>query len=183
MKIAAVALLALCALPGGSLADSPRADNPKVNRTMIEAMQQSMDRKIVAIWPQDPAEVLGVSQGAYIQGYGAVFLGEVNAAPTAGLSPFHPSVTPDEIRRTHDKKLQRLAGIRSAMRSMLMDSARSLDAVPADEQVTIGLSLFYWKWENREGLPGQIVMHAPRKALLAAANAEQASASVSTEEF
>jgi hypothetical protein len=176
MKIAAVALLALCALPGGSL-----ADNPKVNRAMIEAMQQSMDRKITAIWPQDPAEVLGLSQGAYIQGYGAVFLGEVNAAPTAGLSPFHPSVTPDEIRRTHDKKLQRLAGIRSAMRSMLMDSARSLDGVPADEQVTLGLSLFYWKWENRDGLPGQIVMHAPRKALLQSASAEQAS--IASEEF
>ncbi len=176
MKIAAVALLALCALPGGSL-----ADNPKVNRAMIEAMQQSMDRKLAAIWPQDPAEVLGLSQGAYIQGYGAVFLGELNAAPTAGITPFHPSVTPEEIRRTHDKKLQRLAAIRSAMRSVLMDSARSLDAVPAVEQVTVGLSLFYWKWENRDGLPGQIVMHAQRKALLEAANAEQAS--ISTEEF
>jgi hypothetical protein len=176
MKIAAVALLALCALPGGSL-----ADNPKVNRAMIEAMQQSMDRKLSALWPGDPAEVLGLSQGAYIQGYGAVFLGEVNAAPTPGLSPFHTSVTADEVRRTHEKKLQRLAGIRSAMRSMLVDSARSLDAVPGDEQVTIGLSLFYWKWENRDGLPGQIVMHAPRKALLAATNAEQAS--VSTEEY
>lgn len=180
MKIAAVAVLALCALPGGSIS-AAKADNPKVNRAMIEAMQQSMDRKVAAIWPQDPAEVLGLSQGVYIQGYGAVFLGEVNAAPTAGISPFHPTVTPDEVRRTHDKKVQRLAAIRGAMRSMLMDSARSLDAVPADEQVTIGLSLFYWKWENRDGLPGQIVMHAPRKALLAAGNPEQAS--VSTEEF
>lgn len=180
MKIAAVAFLALCALPGGSIS-SAKADNPKVNRTMIEAMQKSMDRKLAALWPGDPAEVLGVSQGAYIQGYGAVFLSEMNAAPTAGLTPFHPTVTPDEIRRTHEKKVQRLAAVRSAMRSMLMDSARSLDAVPADEQVTIGLSLFYWKWENREGLPAQIVMHAPRKTLLAAANPEQAS--VSTEEF
>lgn len=181
MKIAAVALLALCALPGGSLADNPRADNPKMNRAMIEAMQQSMDRKLTAIWPQDPAEVLGISQGAYIQGYGAVFLGEVNTAPAPGITPFHPSVTPDEVKRTHEKKLQRLTAIRSAMRSVLMDSARSLDAVPVDEQVTVGLSLFYWKWENREGLPGQIVMHAQRKALLEAANAEQAS--ISTEEF
>jgi hypothetical protein len=180
MKIAAVALLALCALPGGPISTA-RADSPKVNRAMIEAMQTSMDRKLAALWPGDPAEVLGISQGAYIQGYGAVFLGELNAAPTAGVTPFHPSVTPDEIRRTHEKKVQRLAAIRSAMRSMLVDSARSLDAVPADEQVTIGLSLFYWKWENREGLPGQIVMHAPRKALLAASNAEQAP--VSTEEF
>lgn len=180
MKIAAVALLALCALPGGPIS-SAQADSPKVNRAMIEAMQQSMDRKLAALWPGDPAEVLGLSQGAYIQGYGAVLLGEVNTAPTPGLSPFHPTVTPDEVRRTHEKKLQRLAAIRTAMRSMLVDSARSLDAVPADEQVTVGLSLFYWKWENRDGLPGQIVMHAPRKALLAAANPAQAQ--VATEEY
>ena len=67
------------------------------------------------------------------------------------------------------------------MRSMLVDSARSLDSVPADEQVAVGLSLFYWTWENREGLPAQIVMHAPRKDLLQAAKAEQAP--VALEEF
>ena len=64
---------------------------------------------------------------------------------------------------------------------MLLDSARSLDAVPADEQVAVSLSLFYWTWEKRDGLPAQIVMHAPRKALLGAANAEQAQ--IATEEF
>jgi len=174
MKIAAVALLALCALPGV-------ADGPKVNRSMIEAMQHSLDNRLSGLWPQDPAEVLGLSQGTYIQGYGAVFLSEVNLAPAAGISPFHPSVGPDEVRRTHEKKLQRMSALRSAIRAMLVDSARSLDSVPADEQVAVGLSLFYWKWENREGLPAQIVMHAPRKMLLQAASAEQSS--IASEEF
>ena len=164
----------LCALPGV-------ADGPKVNRGMIEAMQQSLDNKLSRLWPQDPAEMIGLSQGTYIQGYGAIFLSEVNLAPAAGISPFHPTVSADEIRRTHDKKMQRMAALRSAMRAMLVDSARSLDSVPADEQVAVGLSLFYWKWENREGLPAQIVMHAPRKVLLQSANAEQAS--IASEEF
>ncbi len=122
-----------------------------------------------------------MSQGTYIQGYGAIFLGEVNLAPAAGISPFHPTVSADEIRRTHDKKMQRMAAIRTAMRAMLVDSARSLDSLPADEQVALGLSLFYWKWENRDGLPAQIVMHAPRKVLLQSASAEQAS--IASEEF
>ena len=176
MRIAAVALMLLCALPGGSM-----ADGPKVNRVMIEAMQQSLDNKLSRLWPQDPAEVIGLSQGTYIQGYGAIFLGEVNLAPAAGISPFHPTVSADEIRRTHEKKVQRMAAIRSAMRAILVDSARSLDSLPADEQVAVGLSLFYWKWENRDGLPAQIVMHAPRKMLLQAASAEQSS--IASEEF
>lgn len=176
MRIAAVALLALCALPAGSM-----ADNPKVNRTMIEAMQHSLDSKLSGLWPQDPAEVIGLSQGTYIQGFGAVFLSEVNLAPAAGISPFHPTVNADEIRRTHEKKVQRVAAIRTAMRAMLVDSARSLDSVPTDEQVAVGLSLFYWKWENRDGLPAQIVMHAPRKVLLQSASADQAA--IATQEF
>ncbi|MBV9769805.1 MAG: hypothetical protein JOZ32_09560 [Bryobacterales bacterium] len=176
MRFATVSFLLLCALPGGSMADSP-----KVNRSMIEGMQHSLDRKLSGLWPQDPAEVLGVAQGMYIQGYGAVFQGELNLAPAAGITPFHPSATADEIRRTREKKLERLAILRNAMRAMLVDSARSLDSLPADEQVAVGLSLFYWKWENRDGLPDQIVMHAPRKALLAAASAEQAP--IASEEF
>ena len=174
MRVAAVALMVLCALPSV-------ADGPRVNRGMIEAMQHSLDNKLSGLWPQDPAEVLGLSQGTYIQGYGAIFLSEVNLAPTAGISPFHPTVSPDEIRRTHEKKMQRMAAIRAAMRAMLVDSARSLDSVPSDQQVAVGLSLFYWKWENRDGLPAQIVMHAQRKALLQSANAEQAS--IASEEF
>ncbi len=77
--------------------------------------------------------------------------------------------------------MQRMAAIRTAMRAMLVDSARSLDSVPSDEQVALGLSLFYWKWENRDGLPAQIVMHAPRKALLQSSGAEPAS--IAIEEF
>lgn len=177
MRVAAVVLLALCALPAGSL-----ADNPKVSRGMIEATQQNLDARLARLWwPDDPVEELGLSQGAYIQGYGVVFLSELNVAPTAGISPFHPTVSADEVRRTHEKKLQRMGAIRAAMRSMLVDSARSLDSLPADEQVVLGLSLFYWKWENREGLPAQIVMHAQRKALLQSASAEQAP--ITSEEF
>jgi hypothetical protein len=176
MKTLLIATVLLSALPAGSM-----ADGPKVNRGMIAAMQHSMDLKVAALWPQDPAEVLGVSQGAYIRGYGAVFLGEVNLAPATGISPFHQSVNADEIRRTHEKKLQRMAALKSAMRAMLTDSARSLDSVPPDEQVVVGLSLFYWTWENREGLPAQIVMHAPRKALLQAGNGEPAP--IASEEF
>jgi len=176
MRTLLIAGILLSALPAGSM-----ADGPKVNRAMLEAMEHSMDRKLAGIWPQDPAEVVGVPQGGYIQGYGAVFLGEVNLAPAAGISPFHPSVSADEIRRTREKKLQRMAALRTTMRAMLLDSARSLDAVPPEEQVAVGVSLFYWTWENREGLPAQIVMHAPRKALLAAANAEQAP--IASEEF
>lgn len=175
MRVAAILGLALCALPS-----STRADKPPVSRAMIESMEKSLDRKLSRLWPDDPAEVLGLTQGAYLSGYGVVFMSEMNLAPTAGISPFHPSVTADELKRTHEKKLARVAKLREAMQGAMVDSAKSLDALPADEQVALGISLFYWNGEDRSGLPGQIVMHASRRALMQAAPDK---AQIATQEF
>jgi len=161
MRILLIASLLAAALPSGSI-----ADKPKVNRAMIKAMEDSMDRHLQSIWPQDPVEVLGLTQGAYIEGYGAIFLSEVNVAPTAGISPFHPTITKEEFVRVHDKKLSRLPQLKAAMQEMLLSSAGSLDSVPANEQITLGITLFYWRGENTDGLPSQIVMHAPKRVLV-----------------
>ena len=161
MRTLAIASLLLCALPCGSL-----ADKPKVSRAMIKAMEDSFDKRLQGIWPEDPAGVLGLTQGTYINGYGAVFVSEVNLAPTAGISPFHPAITKDEYVRIHDKKLSRLPRLKAAMQEMLLNSAGSLDSVPAKEQIAVGVTLFYWYGENTDGLPAQIVMHAPKQALV-----------------
>jgi len=161
MRTLLIATLLLGALPSGSM-----ADKPKVNRGMIKAMEDSMDRHLQSIWPQDPIEVLGLTQGTYIDGYGAIFLSEVNLAPMAGISPFHPEHTKDELLRIHDKKISRLPQFKAAMQEMLLNSAGSLDSVPANEQITLGITLFYWRGENTDGLPSQIVMHAPKKVLV-----------------
>lgn len=161
--------LLLCALPCGSM-----ADKPKVTRTMVRAMEDSMDQKIQALWPDGPAQLVGLTQGAYINGYGAVFMTEVNLAVGAVISPFHPTVSPDEIKHLHERKVMRLAKLKETMQQMLHDSAGSMDAVPGDEQIALGVSFFYWNWENRDGLPAQIVMHAPKKLLLDPASAKSA---------
>ena len=161
MKKLAIAALLLCALPAGSL-----ADKSKVSRGMIQAMESSMDKQLSRLWPEDPVKVIGLTQGAYITGYGAVFMSEVDLAPGANITPFHQTMTKDEITRTHDKKLTRLPKLKEAMQNMLLSSAASLDTVPADEQVALGITLFYWVGENTEGLPSQIVMHAPRRVLV-----------------
>lgn len=161
MRTLLIATLLLGALPSGSM-----ADKTKVNRAMIKAMEDSMDRHLQSIWPQDPIEVLGLTQGTYIDGYGAIFLSEVNLAPTAGITPFHPAITKEELVRVHDKKISRLPQLKTAMQEMLLNSAGSLDSVPANEQITLGITFFYWRGESTEGLPSQIVMHAPKRVLV-----------------
>jgi hypothetical protein len=161
MKTLAIASLLLCAVATSSL-----ADKPKVNRAMIKAMENSIDNHLRGIWPSDPLEVLGLTQGAYVTGSGVVFVSEVNIAPSTGISPFHPAITKDEFLRIHEKKLTRISKLKEAMQEMLLSSAGSLDSVPADEQIALGITLFYWNGENTEGLPAQIVMHASKKALV-----------------
>lgn len=161
MRVLAFVALMVCAIPSSSLADKPR-----VSRTMIKAMEVSIDNQLRGIWPDDPVEVIGVTQGTYITGQGLVFATELNVAPSAGITPFHPTRTKEETQHIHDKKFARMPKLRSAMQEMLMNSAASLDLVPADEQIALGITLFYWQGENTEGLPAQIVMHAPRRVLV-----------------
>jgi hypothetical protein len=178
MRPVLAAGLLLCAFAAGS-----SADKPKVSRAMIKAMEDSLDNRLQQLWPDDPAQVVGLTQGVYINAYGAVFVSEVNLAQGAGVSPFHPTVSADEVKRIHEKKAARLKKLRETMEAMLLDSAGSMDSVPADEQIALGISLFYWNWENRDGLPAQIVMHAPRKLLLQAKTGAADRSSIVSDEF
>jgi hypothetical protein len=139
----------------------------KVSRTSVVAMEESLDKQLGALFPEDPVMLVGVTQGAYIAGYGIVFTGELNLAPSAGISPFHQTISKEEVARIHSKEVDRIPKLKLAMQQMLASSAASLDAVPADEQVALAISLFHFHWENLAGIPSQIVMHAPKKALLA----------------
>jgi hypothetical protein len=178
MKIPLIAGLLLCALATGSMADKPR-----VSRAMLEQVETSLEGKWTAIFPQEPVEVVGLTQGAYINGYGVVFMSKVNLVQAPGITPFHQTIKPEDVKRTHDKKAQRMDQLKTAMRGMLMDAAATLDSVPADEQVALGVSLFYWNWEKRDGLPAQIVMHAPKKLLLQAKTGAADKALITSDEF
>jgi hypothetical protein len=63
------------------------------------------------------------------------------------------------------------------MRETMLASAGSLDRLPMDERLVLGVSLFYNPWEDASGMPRQIIMLAQRKALLdVAANRQPRSA-------
>jgi len=69
----------------------------------------------------------------------------------------------------------------------LLSSAGSLDPVPSEEQIALAVTLFYWRGENRDGLPSQIVMHGQKRALvdILAGRADKATLAtvLSTQEF
>jgi hypothetical protein len=163
MKLAFMVALAALTVQAASRADT----DVKIDRAAFSKVSESVDNGFRSLWPDYPLELVGVTHAVYIRGYGAVLTGEVNLAPGLNVTPFHPKITKEDLTRTHQKKVERMPGLRAAMQDLLVKSAADLRDVPDNEEVAIAVSLFYWNWEDKTGLPEQIVMHASKKALLA----------------
>ena len=156
-SLAALAMACIC-LTG--------AERPRVNRATLAAVEKNFDRRLEKDVVESPFQLLGMTRGVYLEGYGAVFTAEVNLASGPTVSPFRPSLSKEEIDRLRQRKLERIPVLKRAMREMLVASSGSLDTVPAEERLVIGVSLFYFSWENASALPSQIVMQAPRRTLV-----------------
>lgn len=156
-RLLAVLLLAAAALGA--------ADKPRVTRASLAALEKGFDRRVRQYAINDPVDLIGFARGIYLEGYGAVLTAEVDLAMVP-ISPFRPALSADQIGALRLKKVQRLAAVKQIMRETMVELATSLDAVPAGEQIVVAVSLSYQPWEQRDGLPGQIVMQARRQALL-----------------
>jgi hypothetical protein len=175
MKTVAILLLAVTALTGGK---------PPVSATAIALAAQHLDNRLGAMLPADDAvQQVGLTQGTYIGGYGLIFVGSLNLAPMAGISPFHQTISKEEYARIHQKKMERLPKLRQLMQEQLLNLAASLDTVPADDQIAIAIALFSFRDEDTNGIPSQIVMHAPKKLLIEMQGGRADRAGIRAEEF
>lgn len=137
-----------------------------VSRGEIGAVEKVVNKRLEQLSPGEPFLLLGLAQGVYLQGYGAVFMARVNLAEGPGLTPFRPAISDQERARLHKMKQERLPTLRAAMKELMISSAGMMDNVPAEEQMVLGVSLFYHPWEDTSGLPAQIVMQSARKNLV-----------------
>ena len=133
--LAAVAL-GVCAIWAGFAAA------PRVKRPALAAMERSFDGRLEKLGAEDSFMLLGNTRGVYLEGYGAVFTAEVNLFQGPTITPFRQSISKEDVTRVHARKVQQLPGLKRKMREMLSDSAASLDTVPANERIALGVSLF-----------------------------------------
>ena len=162
MRLAAL-LVGLLAVAG---IQATQPAKPKVTRGSLVPLESGFDVRIAKAGQQDPFDLLGNTRAVYLEGYGVVFTTELNLIVSPGLSPFRPQITKDEIERTHQRKLAKLQVLKKAVREALASTAAAIDALPPGEQVVMAVTLFYFSWEDRTGLPSQIVMQAPKSALV-----------------
>ena len=156
-----LALVLLLALPAFS-------DRQTVDRNLLGTLERGCNKRIETLF-DDPYMLLGLTRGVYLDGYGVVLTAEVNLAITPGATPFRMAMTDEEKVALRKKKLDRLPGLKLAMREVLVSSAKTLDPMPGTEQVVVAITLLNRSFELSQGLPSQIVMQAPKQALVSGA--------------
>ncbi|HYP06708.1 MAG TPA: hypothetical protein VER03_10805 [Bryobacteraceae bacterium] len=166
MKVLAGLLVGL-ALIGASV-------SPRVTRNNLVSLEKLTDTKVTQLDNNSPAEVLGHTRGVYLEGYGVVFTAEVDPNPYAAPNPFRPQYTKADLDKLRLQKKARIDVLKKKMVESLVVMARGLEGVPANEQVVLAVTIPYWVWENSTGMPKQIMIQAPKSALLSSTGLEAA---------
>ena len=146
------------------------AAGPRVSRTSLAAMEKSLDQTISNLWKDNQYLLLGSTRGVYLEGYGAVFTAEVNLVANP-ISLMNTRLTPADVARFKQTKLERVGMLKKTLREALASSAASLDTVPGEEKMTIVAFLDHFPWEDMNGVPSQITVEGQKKALLEAQRA------------
>jgi hypothetical protein len=158
-------------------------DKPPVSRAALAPIEKRIDARLGRPAQEEPYDLLGNTRAVYLEGFGVVFTTEVGLLLIPPITPFNPDFSKEEIQTIHQRKAAKLPLLKQAMREMLAAAAASLPALPADEQIAVSVTLFYFKWEDRSGLPSQILMQATKKSLAGKPVNDALTASIRLQEF
>lgn len=151
--------------PVAAKAEIPAAGQPVVKRMAMQALEKKIDVQLDGASKADPFDLLGDTRGVYLPGYGVVLTSEVDLVKVPGISPFHPTIGPEERVKLHARKMQTLPKLREAMKAALVAASTELHSVPMNENIVFGVTLFYYVQEDTTDLPSQIIMQATRQEL------------------
>jgi hypothetical protein len=154
---------------------------PRVSRNSMVSLEKLADSKVVQLDANTPGEALGPTRGVYLEGYGAVFTAEVDPNPFAAPNPFsRPRYSDTELDKLRTQKIARIETLKKRMAESLVIMARGLEGVPPNENVALAVTIPYYVWEKSNGMPRQIVLQAPKSALLSSTGLEK---SLKVQEF
>ena len=155
-----------------------------MSRAAMRELERSTDSTFEKLMREDPFSILGATRAVYLNGYGAVFTTEIELAPSATPNPFRPAFTKEEVAQLREKKKLRIAYLKESMRGILMHLAAALETVPLKENIALAVTIPYFRWEDGAGMPRQILLVAPRAALLdAKAGNGEALSALKSQEF
>jgi len=147
-----------------TMAAAAWAQTPKqaIPLTTLKEVEKATNARLLA-GPADPWSVLGDARSTYLPGAGTVVTFELALVNLTPITPFHASISQEEKRSAHDRKVKNLVALKVAMREMIAHAAAALTAMPGNEQITVEAFLFNFNWEDRAGLPDRLTVCANRQ--------------------
>ena len=94
--------------------------------------------------------------------------------------PFRPSYKEAELEKIAISEAARIDVLKKKMVESLVVIAKGLEGVSPDEQVVLAVTIPYYRWEKSAGMPRQIMIQAPKSALL---NPTKLEATLKIQEF
>lgn len=147
------------------------ASEPVVSLNSLKEVEASINDKLRSSIT-DPYDLLGPARGTYLPGYGALFTVEANLVLMSPLnvSPFKPSISEQEVKSVHDRKVRRVVELKETMRGLMMNASKQLPGLPPSERIVMEAFLFNYRWENARQLPRRVKLIGEKQKLLDAAN-------------
>ena len=131
-------------------------------------LEKSFDTKLATLAGVDePVDVLGLTRGIYLDGYGVFFSADVSLVVTPERNPFRREISKELAARVRQRRVERLPLLKTAMKEMVRKIATTFVQIPASQQVVIAVRLYYGSWEDSAGMPAQIIAKADRTSALA----------------
>ena len=147
---------------------SARLPGVGITRQILRPSEDLFNLKLTTFNEADPVYILGATRGVYLTGFGAVFTVELDLVHSPTINPFQKEIPKEQADAIYARKQKQLPLIKKAMMDQLAECAKSLEAVPANEQVVMVIRLDYQPaWEKITGLPAQIMLHADRRSAAA----------------
>ncbi|HWC99132.1 MAG TPA: hypothetical protein VG456_20370 [Candidatus Sulfopaludibacter sp.] len=136
---------------------------PGIAPAAFRRIESDFDAQLKMADPKDPINVLGLTRGLYVPGFGVVFTTEVELAQNNVNPLFTHTITTAAKTGLHENKAKHVDLLRKQMSAMMANSAKNLTFLGPNDQVVVAVRLYYDSWEDRSGLPEQIVMRADRR--------------------
>lgn len=135
----------------------------------IEAVEKACDGSIRGYSIDAPLDHLLPTHGVLVEGYGAVFVTDVNLVSLPPLFGFGGRIAKGELARIHDSKSKRLPEVRKLMTQILLAASGTLAHISPDEHILLQFNFYSMDLEDRTGLPKLMSVQGKKKDLLDAA--------------
>ncbi len=181
MRTLAVFLVIAFTVGSASAQKSP-ANRAPIDFAELRKTEREVDSRIERFDTSSPMYVIGATRASYIAGTGMVFSLEVSLAPAVGITPFFTKLKPDEVDKIYQAKKARVPMIQDLLLAALPDLAQAVSDLPANEEVVLAATMFYFPYEKLDGMPRQIVVRGQAGALrkLRSPDGQTAAASLSS---